>query len=83
MFAHPAADQQRVTVAVQEIQRYHRSGVAPYGLRIKHLHASSQGRIFEARASMALRIVWAHAGDDVIFLLVGTHDEVRRFLRSW
>lgn len=76
-----AVEQQRVVDAVQEIQQYHRTGQAPHGLRIKQLYASAQGRIFEARVSLAARIVWTHAGERVTFMLLGTHDEVRRFLR--
>ncbi|MBI4355282.1 MAG: hypothetical protein HY597_02365 [Candidatus Omnitrophica bacterium] len=77
-----AHEQRLILAADQEIHRYYESRQAPVGLRIKLLHASGDGKVFEARASQAIRIVWAQRPDLVSFLLVGTHDEVQRFLRS-
>ena len=81
--ALPRADQQRVVDSLQEITQYLRTGHAPYGLRIKPLYGSAKTRVFEARVSLALRIVWTRQGERVTFVLLGTHDDVQRFLRSW
>ena len=81
--ALPHADQQRVVDSLRQIKQYLRTGHAPYGLRIQPLYDSIRSRVFEARISLALRIVWTREGERVTFVLLGTHDEVRRFLRSW
>jgi len=66
----------------QHIQAYYSTRQAPFGLRIKHLYTTGAEKIFEARVSQAIRIVWAERGDMVSFLLVGLHDDVKRYLRS-
>jgi hypothetical protein len=40
------------------------------------------GRVYEFRVGLRLRIVFRHDGDTLFLLLIGTHDEVRRFIRS-
>jgi len=67
---------------VHQIQEYYRTLHAPYGLRIKKLFQSSQGKVFEARPTIALRIIWIEAQGLVSFVLLGNHDEVRRYLKS-
>lgn len=54
---------------------------APPGLGIKKLHQGPAGTVFEARAGLALRILWAESGTRVSFILLGTHDDVRRYLK--
>ena len=49
------------------------------GLGIRKLHASG---IWEARVGLGLRLVFALERDRVTLVRVGTHDEVRRFLRE-
>lgn len=66
----------------RQIQAYYATRQAPFGLRIKFLHATGTDKVFEARVSQAIRIVWAQREDEVSFLLVGLHDEVKRYLRS-
>ena len=41
-----------------------------------------RGRLYEFRVGLQLRLVFRHDGDTLYFLLLGTHDEVRRFIRS-
>lgn len=66
----------------RQIQAYYMTRQAPFGLRIKLLHTTGTDKIFEARVSQAIRIIWAQRNEEVSFLLVGLHDEVRRYLRS-
>ena len=66
----------------RQIRAAYQARQAPFGLRIKHLHTVGSDKIFEARVSQAIRIVWAERNDAVSFLLVGLHDEVKRYLRS-
>ena len=49
------------------------------GLGIRKLHASG---IWEARVGLGLRLVFALDHDRMTLVRVGTHDEVRRFLRE-
>ena len=55
------------------------SGTAPYGLRIKKIGKKS----FEGRVSDKVRIVWVKEGDLVSFAMVGNHDEVQKYLKSF
>lgn len=78
----PRPDQERILEADRQIRAYCTTRQAPHGLRIKLLHASGAGKVYEARATQAIRILWAESRDVVAFVLVGLHDEVQRYLRS-
>lgn len=75
-------EQELVRAADRLIREYHATRRAPYGLRIKKLYQGREEAVFEARPSLALRMVWAERADLVSFVLLGTHDEVRRYLKS-
>lgn len=47
------------------------------GLGIKRL----RGNLWEARAGLQVRVVYALSGDHLRFILAGNHDDVRGFLR--
>jgi hypothetical protein len=49
------------------------------GLGIRKLHASG---IWEARVGLGLRLVFAQEPRLLTLVLVGTHEDVRRFLRE-
>lgn len=49
------------------------------GLGIRKLHASG---IWEARLGLGLRLVFAIERDRLTLVRVGTHDDLRRFLRE-
>ena len=53
-----------------------------YGLRIKKLTERRVYKIFEARVNINLRILWTQTDDDVVFSLLGNHDDVQRFLKN-
>jgi len=57
------------------IDFYERRIKAP-GLGVKRL----RGDIWEARAGIKIRILYLLKGEDIRFVLAGTHDEVRKFL---
>lgn len=78
----PVHEQTLIIEADRQIRSYYATRHAPHGLRIKLLHASGAGKVFEARASQAIRIVWVEADNVVSFALVGLHDDVKRYLRS-
>jgi len=75
-------EQVLILEADRQIRAFYFTRQAPIGLGIKLLHRSSDEKIFEARASRGIRIVWAEREDTVSFVLVGLHDEVKRYLRS-
>lgn len=68
--------------ADRQIRVYYQTRQAPIGLRIKLLYTSGSDKIFEARASQSIRVLWAERSDVVSFILIGLHDEVKRYLRS-
>ncbi len=49
------------------------------GLGVRKLHPSG---ILEARVGLGLRLVFAIDAERVTFIRVGTHDEIRRYLRQ-
>lgn len=75
---YPALLQQLILKTDQEIKTYLATQNAPYGLRIKKIGPKT----FEARVTDRVRIVWVKDNDCVYFTLLGTHDEVRRFIRE-
>lgn len=77
-----ASEQVLILETDQQIRTYYQTRQAPFGLRLKLLYAKGEERVFEARVSQAIRIVWAQRGEQVSFVLVGLHNEVRRYLRS-
>ena len=78
----PRHEQALIHDTDQQIQAYYHTRQAAVGLRIKQLYARGPDEIFEARVSRSIRIVWATRGNVISFLLVGSHDEVKRYLRS-
>ena len=49
------------------------------GVGLRKLHRSG---IFEIRAGLGLRLIFGFEEDAAKFVLAGTHDEVKRFLRT-
>jgi mRNA-degrading endonuclease YafQ of YafQ-DinJ toxin-antitoxin module len=49
------------------------------GLGVRKLHASG---IWEARVGLGLRMVFTLADDMLTLVRVGTHDEIKRYLKS-
>ena len=72
-----ARDQELVDQAIQSLRGYLDTGQAAAGLGITKLGPG----VFEARAGLALRLVYVEEGSEAVLVLLGNHDEVRRFLR--
>jgi len=49
------------------------------GMALRKIHASG---IWEARLGLGLRLVFTMRKSEVVLVTVGSHDDVRRFLRS-
>lgn len=75
---YPASIQELILEADQQIKAYLEYQAAPYGLRIKKIGPNT----FEARVTDKIRIVWVKKEDLIYFVLLGTHDEVRRFIKQ-
>ena len=76
------AEQELIIAADKEIRDYYATHNAPYGLRIKKLYDDARDKIFEARVSDKIRIIWVELEDLVVFAVLGSHDEVKRYLKS-
>lgn len=77
-------DQQHVIEAIAQIERFFTTREAPEGLGLKKLFSTaSLGAVCEARVTLALRVLFAVQESLLTFLMVGNHNEVRRFLRSF
>ena len=64
--------------AVEKFQRALEAGQWPRGLGITHL----RGDYFEFRVDLHIRIIYRRRFDLIEYVLYGTHDDVRRFLKS-
>ena len=71
------SDRELVDAALTRFQHYLKTHEAQGGLGIKHLG----GRTYEFRAGLALRVVYVVDGERVVLALLGTHDDVHRFLK--
>lgn len=70
--------QEMTDKALRQLQEYLGSGLAPIGLGLKKLGPG----VFEIRVGLSLRIVLVEDESRIILDLLGTHDEVRRYLRK-
>lgn len=71
-------DQEAVDQAIATLLRYlTREIELPQGLGLKRLTA----RYWEIRTSLKTRIIF-ELGDPIGFLLVGSHDSIRRFIQG-
>ena len=75
---YPALIQELILETDLRIKTYLEKQIAPYGLRIKKIGPNT----FEARITDKIRIVWVRKEDVIYFALLGTHDEVRRFIKN-
>lgn len=79
-----APDQRRVTETVEQVDRFFTTREAPEGLGLKKLFSrESLGAVCEARVTLALRVLFSVHQETLTFLMVGNHDEVRRFIRTF
>lgn len=79
-----ASDQQRVLEAVEQVERFFATRQSPEGLGLRKLFvAEAMGAVCEARVTLALRVLFSVQPDLLTFLMIGDHEEVRRFIRSF
>ena len=68
----------RVRKTLQNLAGLFETGEMPAGLGLKPLVHG----IWEVRAGLADRVLFLKSGDLVEFILIGTHDEIRKFLKE-
>jgi mRNA-degrading endonuclease RelE of RelBE toxin-antitoxin system len=71
-------DRSRVEVAISRLLDYFEGGHRPSGLGLRKL----QDSYWEIRAGLEKRVFFALEKDLATFILVGSHDEIRRKLRQ-
>jgi DNA repair exonuclease SbcCD nuclease subunit len=74
----PEERQDQVLQAIQALIDFYESGTKVEGLGLKRLRDD----IWEIRSSLKDRILFSFYEDIVSFILVGNHDDVRRYLKS-
>jgi hypothetical protein len=72
-------DQAAILKLLVELQTALASPHEHRGLGFRKLHPSG---IWEVRVGLSLRALFRLAGDEAIFVFLGTHDEVKKFLKS-
>lgn len=74
-------EKELIVFADRQIRDYYVNHSAPYGLRIKKLFPDGRDKIFEARVSDKIRILWVEAIDMAVFTILGSHDEIKNYIR--
>ncbi|MCL5985834.1 MAG: hypothetical protein M1371_04620 [Actinobacteria bacterium] len=69
---------ERVLEAVSHLIDFFETGEKTKGLGLKHLREN----FWEVRIDIRDRIVFAIEGDTIGFVVVGSHDEIKKFLKN-
>lgn len=72
-------EQAKVKKALKLLASYLNTSVTPLGLGIKKL---GEG-VYEFRIGLALRGVYIEEKDSIVLVLIGSHDEVQRFIKHF
>lgn len=74
----PHDRKKKVTEAILLLIDFFETGKKTRGLGLKNL----RGDFWEIRVSLKDRIIFVLRDNTVSFVIVGTHDEIRRFLKT-
>ena len=66
-----------IKATVSDVISFYESGKKTKGLGIKHL----RGTLWEARSSIQMRVVFDLSDKQLTFILAGSHDDVKNFLK--
>ena len=81
-FDHYAREEKELIVSTdKQIRDYYVNHSASYGLRIKKLYQDGKDKIFEARVSDKIRILWVETIGLVVFTVAGNHDEIKNYIK--
>lgn len=75
-------EKELIISADKQIRDYYITHSASYGLRIKKLYEEDTDKIFEARVSDKIRILWVETEDLAVFTILGSHDEIRKYIKN-
>ena len=78
----PPKKQTLALETLEEVRAYLANQDAPYGLRTKKLYDQTSQKVFEARVSEDLRLVWIQTKEEAIFALIANHNEIKKFLKN-
>ena len=73
----PAFRKDQVKKAIELAVAFFETGVLPHGLGLKPL----RHQFWEIRASIADRVIFRKNKNVIEFVLVGSHDDIKKFLR--
>ena len=74
----PTQRKELVKESISKLVNFFESKQLPKGLGLKQLRPN----VWEARAGLADRIVFRRKQDTIEFIIVGTHDEIKRLLKN-
>lgn len=75
----PKEKQAKVRTALESFLDFYKSGIRPEELGIKKLRK----RYWEIRAGLHIRIIFSVKKDLITFVLTGTHNDIKQFLRKF
>ncbi len=79
-FKELSSDQkQRIKKAIQLAVAFFETGELPHGLGLKPLRQ----QFWEIRAGLSDRVIFRKNKDVIEFILVGSHDDIKRFLKRF
>ena len=78
---YPREEKELIVSTDKQIRDYYVNHSAPYGLRIKKLYQDGKDKIFEARVSDRIRVLWVETIGVVVFTILGNHDEIKNYLK--
>lgn len=71
-------EKRQLAKGLEALNTYILTGIAPFGFRYKKIGDNK----YEFRIDIRLRVVVEEAGDIIYLVLVGNHDDIRRYLRN-
>lgn len=78
----PTHEKELIIVADKEVRNYYLTHNASFGLKIKKLYDYGLDKVFEARVTDSIRILWVVSEDLVTFVVLGNHDEIRNYIED-
>ena len=72
------SEQENMDVALQRLAKFFLENQRPTGLGVRNLRK----KVWELRVGLKLRIIFSLEVDAVHILYLGSHDEIRKFLKN-
>lgn len=70
-------EKERSKSAITALTKYFDKGIKPIGIGLKRL----QDNIWEIRVSIKMRLLFSFEKDEITFIIIGNHDEIRKYLK--